>query len=134
IRDVTCRVQFLDDAPGQELGVGAWLEFDGPSDCGSDLRSEVGYVRTTNGQASRAEWVEVERCASLFVCLRATGLLLHTVGARSGEPRTTMLAQFPEPDGSTVVVASFGGAARHSAWYVNLAKHTARCGSNAIEN
>jgi len=51
-------------------------------------------------------------------------LLLHTVGARSGEPRTTMLAQFPEPDGSTVVVASFGGAARHSAWYVNLAKHT----------
>ena len=35
-----------------------------------------------------------------------------------------MLAQFPEPDGSTVVVASFGGAARHSAWYVNLAKHT----------
>ena len=35
-----------------------------------------------------------------------------------------MLAQFPEPDGSTVVVASFGRAARHSAWYVNLAKHT----------
>ena len=46
--------------------MGAWLEFDGPSDYGSDLRSEVGYVRTTNGQASRAEWVEVERCASPF--------------------------------------------------------------------
>jgi deazaflavin-dependent oxidoreductase (nitroreductase family) len=50
-------------------------------------------------------------------------LLLRTVGARSGEPRTTMLAQFPEPDGSILIVASFGGTARHPAWYFNLAKH-----------
>jgi deazaflavin-dependent oxidoreductase (nitroreductase family) len=50
-------------------------------------------------------------------------LLLRTVGAKSGEPRTTMLAQFPEPDGSTLIVASFGGTARHPAWYFNLAKH-----------
>lgn len=50
-------------------------------------------------------------------------LLVHTVGAKSGEPRTSMLAQFPEPDGSTVIVGSFGGAAKHPAWYFNLAKH-----------
>jgi deazaflavin-dependent oxidoreductase (nitroreductase family) len=50
-------------------------------------------------------------------------LLLHTVGARSGKPRTTMLTQFPEADGSTVIVASFGGTAQHPAWYFNLAKH-----------
>jgi deazaflavin-dependent oxidoreductase (nitroreductase family) len=50
-------------------------------------------------------------------------LVLTTVGARTGQPRTTMLAQFPEADGSTLVVASFGGAAAHPAWSFNLAKH-----------
>jgi deazaflavin-dependent oxidoreductase (nitroreductase family) len=50
-------------------------------------------------------------------------LVLTTVGARTGQPRTTMLAQFPEADGSTLVAASFGGAAAHPAWYFNLAKH-----------
>src|SRR5206468_1245353 len=50
-------------------------------------------------------------------------LLLRTVGTKSGEPRTSMLAQFPEPDGATLIVASFGGTARHPAWYFNLAKH-----------
>jgi deazaflavin-dependent oxidoreductase (nitroreductase family) len=49
--------------------------------------------------------------------------VLTTVGARTGQPRTTMLAQFPEADGSTLVAASFGGAAAHPAWYFNLAKH-----------
>jgi deazaflavin-dependent oxidoreductase (nitroreductase family) len=49
-------------------------------------------------------------------------LLLTTVGARSGQQRTSMVAQFPEPDGSTLIVASFGGAAKHPAWYFNLAK------------
>src|SRR5262245_17900338 len=50
-------------------------------------------------------------------------LLLTTVGARRGRPRTSMLAQFPEPDGSILIVASFGGAAKHPAWYFNLSKH-----------
>src|SRR4051812_922669 len=50
-------------------------------------------------------------------------LVLTTVGAKSGQERTSMLAQFPEPDGSTLVVASFGGAAQHPSWYFNLAKH-----------
>jgi deazaflavin-dependent oxidoreductase (nitroreductase family) len=50
-------------------------------------------------------------------------LLLDTVGARSGQRRTSMVAQFPEADGSILVVASFGGAATHPAWYFNMAKH-----------
>jgi deazaflavin-dependent oxidoreductase (nitroreductase family) len=53
-------------------------------------------------------------------------LLLDTVGARSGQSRTSIIAQFPEPDGSTLIVASFGGAATHPAWYFNLAKHPDR--------
>jgi deazaflavin-dependent oxidoreductase (nitroreductase family) len=50
-------------------------------------------------------------------------LLLNTLGARTGQPRTSMVAQFPESDGSTLIVASFGGAAKHPAWYFNLAQH-----------
>jgi deazaflavin-dependent oxidoreductase (nitroreductase family) len=50
-------------------------------------------------------------------------LLLTTVGARTGLPRTSMVSQLTQSDGSTLIVASFGGAAKHPAWYFNLAKH-----------
>jgi deazaflavin-dependent oxidoreductase (nitroreductase family) len=40
-------------------------------------------------------------------------------GARSGAERTTPLAAFTE-DGRLFVVASFGGAPKHPAWYHNL--------------
>ena len=46
-------------------------------------------------------------------------VLLHTVGARSGEPRVNPLATFPE-DGSWLVVASAGGRPTNPAWYHNL--------------
>ena len=49
-------------------------------------------------------------------------LLLHTVGARSGEPRTTPLLYTPHESGY-VVVASKAGAAHHPAWYHNLRAH-----------
>src|SRR5437660_1447912 len=50
-------------------------------------------------------------------------LLLETVGSRSGRARTTMLGWFPDTtDGTWLVVASFGGAARHPAWFLNLAR------------
>ena len=46
-------------------------------------------------------------------------LLLHTRGARSGQPRTTPLLYTPRDNGF-VVVASKAGAAHHPAWYHNL--------------
>jgi deazaflavin-dependent oxidoreductase (nitroreductase family) len=59
---------------------------------------------------------------------RAGGMavvLLHTVGAKSGQPRQTMLtAPVIEPDGRggerIVLVASFGGDRRNPAWFHNL--------------
>src|SRR6266516_3887092 len=48
--------------------------------------------------------------------------LLETVGARSGEPRTTPLL-YREDDGRIVVIASKAGAARNPAWYQNLVSH-----------
>ncbi len=50
-------------------------------------------------------------------------ILLTTRGARSGEQRTNPVMCFPEGDSAWLVVASFGGAASHPAWFVNIARH-----------
>src|SRR5262249_20820021 len=47
------------------------------------------------------------------------GLLLTTIGAKSGEQRVASLRRFEEPDG-WLVVASAGGQAKQPAWLVNL--------------
>lgn len=49
-------------------------------------------------------------------------LLLHTLGAKSGQPRTTPLLYTPH-DRNFIVVASKAGAAHHPAWYHNLRAH-----------
>jgi deazaflavin-dependent oxidoreductase (nitroreductase family) len=46
-------------------------------------------------------------------------LLLHTTGAKTGQPRLTPLAYLTDGD-RLVVIASNGGAAKHPAWYHNL--------------
>ena len=51
------------------------------------------------------------------------GLLLTTIGARSGQERTVALGKFSDVEGRWLVVASLAGAARHPAWFINLAKH-----------
>lgn len=53
-------------------------------------------------------------------------LRLGTLGARTGERRTTILSWFPsdgEAAESWTVVASNGGSARHPDWAHNLAHH-----------
>jgi deazaflavin-dependent oxidoreductase (nitroreductase family) len=50
-------------------------------------------------------------------------LELTTVGAKTGRSRTVTLAWFPDGDNAWLVVASFAGAAKHPAWYVNMAKN-----------
>jgi deazaflavin-dependent oxidoreductase (nitroreductase family) len=47
-------------------------------------------------------------------------ILIHHIGAKSGVERVTPLVHFPEEDGSTVIVASNGGAPTHPAWFHNL--------------
>jgi deazaflavin-dependent oxidoreductase (nitroreductase family) len=46
-------------------------------------------------------------------------LLLTTKGARSGEPRTTVVG-YRKSGQTFVVIASANGAAAHPAWYINL--------------
>lgn len=46
-------------------------------------------------------------------------LLLTTTGRRTGEPRTAPLT-YLRVDGRIFLIASYGGADRHPAWYLNL--------------
>jgi deazaflavin-dependent oxidoreductase (nitroreductase family) len=49
-------------------------------------------------------------------------LLLHTVGAKTGAPRTNALTYAKDGD-SYLIVASNAGAKRYPAWYHNLKAH-----------
>jgi len=51
------------------------------------------------------------------------GLILTTVGARSGAERTSPVGWWPGPDGSWLIVAAANGGARNPAWYHNIAAH-----------
>ena len=69
--------------------------------------------------------------AAIFRLFRGKGplssqLLLTTVGARSGEERTVPVAWFADGPDAWLVIASFGGAAKHPSWYYNLAKNPDR--------
>jgi deazaflavin-dependent oxidoreductase (nitroreductase family) len=50
-------------------------------------------------------------------------VLLTTRGARTGQARTTPIGGFPDGENSWLVAATFAGAARHPAWFLNMAKH-----------
>ena len=67
-------------------------------------------------------WVMPRTRGRLKVAVGQPILLLHTRGARSGQPRTTPLLYTPQGDGF-VIVASKAGAQHHPAWYHNLRAH-----------
>ena len=50
-------------------------------------------------------------------------VLLTTRGAKTGRTRTAPVGGFPDGENSWLVAASLGGAARHPAWFLNMAKH-----------
>lgn len=50
-------------------------------------------------------------------------LYLRTVGAKSGQRRTTPVARFEDGTGAWLVVASANGSAHHPAWYLNIVAH-----------
>ena len=50
-------------------------------------------------------------------------VLLTTRGAKTGRTRTAPLGGFPDGESSWLVAATLGGAARHPAWFLNMARH-----------
>ncbi|MGH2896236.1 MAG: nitroreductase family deazaflavin-dependent oxidoreductase [Solirubrobacteraceae bacterium] len=67
-------------------------------------------------------WLIPRTGGRLKVAMGQPILLLHTLGAKSGQPRATPLLYTPH-DGGFIVVASKAGAAQHPAWYHNLRAH-----------
>jgi deazaflavin-dependent oxidoreductase (nitroreductase family) len=53
-------------------------------------------------------------------------LHLHTIGAKSGQARTSVVMAFPDGGNSWLVVASRGGTAGHPSWIYNIAAHPDR--------
>ena len=79
----------------------------------------LNWFNTWNSKSIRRKGVATAMSGGKVVKMDA--LVLTTVGRRSGEPRSTPLAWFPGPDGSWLIAASANGAAKHPAWYHNIA-------------
>ena len=67
-------------------------------------------------------WLIPRTHGRLRVALGQPILLLHTRGARTGQPRATPLLYTPDARGF-IIVASKAGSAHHPAWYHNLRAH-----------
>jgi deazaflavin-dependent oxidoreductase (nitroreductase family) len=67
-------------------------------------------------------WLIPRTHGRLRVAMGQPILLLHTRGAKSGEPRTSPLLYTPHGE-AFIVVASKAGAARHPGWYHNIRAH-----------
>jgi deazaflavin-dependent oxidoreductase (nitroreductase family) len=67
-------------------------------------------------------WLIPHSRGRLKVAMGQPILLLHTRGARSGQPRTSPLLYTPRGD-AVIIVASKAGDQHHPAWYHNLRAH-----------
>lgn len=85
-------------------------------------RSRLGGWLFINVFPAIDRWVIPLSRGRLKVAMGQPILLLHTRGARSGEPRTTPLLYTPHDD-AFLIVASKAGAEHHPAWYHNLLAH-----------
>jgi deazaflavin-dependent oxidoreductase (nitroreductase family) len=59
------------------------------------------------------------RSSAASIVIGVPALMLTTIGAKSGEPRTVALFPIPHADGLAVIASNFGGT-KHPAWYYNL--------------
>jgi deazaflavin-dependent oxidoreductase (nitroreductase family) len=85
-------------------------------------RSPIGGWLFLNVFPTIDRWLIPYSRGRLKVALGQPILLLHTRGARSGEPRTSPLLYTPHGD-AFVVVASKAGDEHNPAWYHNLRAH-----------
>jgi deazaflavin-dependent oxidoreductase (nitroreductase family) len=65
--------------------------------------------------------MESSEADDAWVWVNMHHVLLHTIGRRSGKEHKVALPFWRDADGHRIVVASFAGAERHPAWYLNLA-------------
>jgi len=93
------------------------MGFDTPAGTRGGHQPRTGLIMrlVNNNAASR-----FRRTGKMF---GINGLILTTIGAKSGAERTSPVGWWPGPDGSWLIVAAANGAARNPAWYHNIAAH-----------
>jgi deazaflavin-dependent oxidoreductase (nitroreductase family) len=84
--------------------------------------SAVEIVRIS---AAHVGLMETSDADDTWIWVGMEHLLLRTVGRRSGREHKVALPFWRDEGGCRVVVASFGGAPRHPAWFANLSDPTA---------
>jgi deazaflavin-dependent oxidoreductase (nitroreductase family) len=74
------------------------------------------YIDRPLLQWSRGRWCLASSVAGLPM------VMLTTIGAKTGQPRTTPLVGLVDSD-KVILIASYYGSAHHPAWYHNLRAH-----------
>jgi deazaflavin-dependent oxidoreductase (nitroreductase family) len=93
------------------------MSFDTPAGTRGGRQPSAGLMlRLINNNAAR-------RFRRKGKMLGFNGLILTTVGAKTGAERTSPVGWWPGTDGSWLIVAAAGGGARNPAWYHNIAAH-----------
>lgn len=88
-------------------------------------------TRTRPFRRSAPHWMPVaEKVTSTITGgrLQVSGILvpslvLHSIGAKSGEPRDSVLMYTPHPDGGAIIAGTSFARDRHPAWSYNLLAH-----------
>ena len=71
--------------------------------------------------ASHVAMMEGSDEDSVWIWVNMHHVLLRTIGRRSGNEHKVALPFWREPSGARIVVASFSGAPKDPAWFLNLA-------------
>ncbi|MEZ3160550.1 nitroreductase family deazaflavin-dependent oxidoreductase [Microbacterium sp. BWT-B31] len=72
-----------------------------------------------------AEWLvsKLSRGRVQISALLVPSLVLHTIGAKSGQPRDAPLMYTPDGNGCAIVAGTNFAGAKHPAWTANLLAH-----------
>jgi deazaflavin-dependent oxidoreductase (nitroreductase family) len=97
--------------PGSQRAEGEWTTPD---------RDQIVAI-----SAKHVALMETSDADDTWIWVGMEHLLLHTVGRRTGNEHKVALPFWRDPDGHRVVVASFGGAAKDPAWFLNLSDKSA---------
>jgi deazaflavin-dependent oxidoreductase (nitroreductase family) len=92
--------------PGSQAATGSWT---------TPTRDEIVSI-----SAKHVALMETSDADDTWIWVGMEHLLLHTIGRRSGNEHKVALPFWRDPDGHRVVVASFGGAPKDPAWFLNL--------------
>jgi deazaflavin-dependent oxidoreductase (nitroreductase family) len=97
---------------------------------GADQRVDIQFDTPTREQivaisAKHVAMMETSDTDDTWIWVGMEHLLLRTIGRRSGDEHKVALPFWRDRDGHRVVVASFGGAPKDPAWFLNLSDTTA---------